>query len=74
MTFKVFGHLSPGTEEKVELPAEPSTAEKLGDAMASLLVAARAVREGGPGDGEDVERATGSARRGRGSCTWWPSR
>ncbi len=38
VSFKVFGHLSPGAEEKVELPAESSTVEKLGDAMAGLLV------------------------------------
>src|SRR5262245_7767626 len=38
LTFKVFGHLSPGTEERIELPTETSTAEKLGDAMAGLLV------------------------------------
>jgi hypothetical protein len=38
VTFKSLGRMSPGTEEKVELPAETSTAEKLGDAMASLLV------------------------------------
>jgi hypothetical protein len=38
VSFKVCGHLSPGTEEKVELPAESSTVEKLGDAMADLLV------------------------------------
>jgi hypothetical protein len=38
VSFKVFGHLSPGAEEKVALPAESTTAEKLGDAMANLLV------------------------------------
>jgi hypothetical protein len=38
VSFNVFGHLSPGTEAKVELPAEASTVEKLGDAMAQLLV------------------------------------
>ena len=38
VSFKVFGHLSPGAEEKVELPTESSTVEKLGDAMATLLV------------------------------------
>jgi hypothetical protein len=38
VTFKVFSHLSPGTEQKIELPADPSTAEKLGDTMVRLLV------------------------------------
>jgi hypothetical protein len=38
VTFKVFGHLSPGAEERVELPAEASTTEKLGEAMEKLLV------------------------------------
>lgn len=37
VTFKVFGHLSPGTEEKIALPAETSTSEKLGEAMVGLL-------------------------------------
>jgi len=39
LTFKVFGHLSPRTAEKVELPAETSTADKLAEAMEKLLVA-----------------------------------
>jgi hypothetical protein len=38
VSFKAFGHLSPGAEEKVELPAEPATADKLGDAMVRLLI------------------------------------
>jgi hypothetical protein len=38
VSFKVFRHLSPGAEDRVELPAETSTAEKLGDAMAELLI------------------------------------
>jgi hypothetical protein len=38
VSFKVFQGLSPGAEDTVELPAESSTAEKLGDAMAALLV------------------------------------
>jgi hypothetical protein len=38
VTFKVFDRLSPGDEEKIELPADTSTVEKLGDAMAGLLV------------------------------------
>ena len=39
VTFKVFGHLSPGTAEKVEVPAETSTADKLAVEMEKLLVA-----------------------------------
>jgi hypothetical protein len=38
VTFKPLGRLSPGSEEKANLPAEASTAEKLGDAMTALLV------------------------------------
>ena len=38
VAFKSLGRLSPGTEEKVDLPAEASTAEKLGDAMTALLI------------------------------------
>jgi hypothetical protein len=38
VSFKVFNHLSPAAEDQVELPAEPSTTEKLGDAMVKLLV------------------------------------
>jgi hypothetical protein len=38
VTYKVYDHLSPGTEQRIELPAEPSTAEKLGDDMVKLLV------------------------------------
>jgi len=38
VTFKVYGHLSPGGEERVELPAVGSTTEKLGEAMEKLLV------------------------------------
>ena len=38
VTFKVCGHLSGGAETKVELPAEPSTADKLGDTLVELLV------------------------------------
>jgi hypothetical protein len=38
VSFKVFDHLSPGTDERIELPGIPSTAEKLGNAMAELLV------------------------------------
>jgi hypothetical protein len=38
VSFRVFRHLSPGAEDRVELPAETSTAEKLGDAMAELLI------------------------------------
>jgi hypothetical protein len=38
VTFKVFGHMSPGTKERIELPAEPAAAEKLSEAMTSLLV------------------------------------
>jgi hypothetical protein len=38
VTFKVYGHLSPGAEERVELPADVSTTEKLTEAMENLLV------------------------------------
>lgn len=38
VSFRAFGRLSPGTGEKVELPAGTSTAEKLGDTLAGLLV------------------------------------
>ncbi|HEX3148363.1 MAG TPA: hypothetical protein VHR66_09790 [Gemmataceae bacterium] len=38
VTFQAFGHLSPAAEEKIALPAEASTADKLGDTMAELLV------------------------------------
>jgi len=38
VSFKVFRHLSPGAEDQVELPAETSTTEKLGDEMVKLLV------------------------------------
>ncbi|MBO0700770.1 MAG: hypothetical protein J2P46_20400, partial [Zavarzinella sp.] len=38
VSFKVFRHLSPGAEDQVELPAETSTVEKLGDAMTDLLM------------------------------------
>jgi hypothetical protein len=38
VSFKSLGRLSPGAREKVELPAEASTAEKLGDAMTALLI------------------------------------
>ena len=38
VSFKVFNQLSPGAEDTVELPATTSTVEKLGDAMAALLV------------------------------------
>lgn len=38
VTFKAFGQLSAGAEERIELPAEASTAERLGDSVAKLLV------------------------------------
>src|SRR5262249_17515642 len=38
VSFKVYGHLSSGAEEKVELPAESSTVERLGDAMSDMLI------------------------------------
>lgn len=38
VTFTSLGKLAAGADEKVSLPAEASTAEKLGDAMAKLLV------------------------------------
>jgi hypothetical protein len=37
VTFKALGALSPGVEEQVELPAEVSTVEKLGAAVAARL-------------------------------------
>lgn len=38
VAFKSFGRLAAGAEEKVELPADASTADQLADAMAALLV------------------------------------
>jgi len=38
VSFKVFGRLSPGVEEKIELPTEASTVKQLSDVMAALLV------------------------------------
>ena len=65
VTFKVYGHLSAGGEEKAELPAEASTIEKLRDAVVGQLVAeglyekeARAMVKTWSGDwfGEDGTR------------------
>jgi hypothetical protein len=38
VSFKTFGTLAPDSEAKVTLPTDSSTTEKLGDAMAELLV------------------------------------
>ena len=38
VSFKVSGHLSPGVEERIEMPAEPATEDKLAAAMEKLLV------------------------------------
>jgi len=38
VAFKVCGHLSPGTEDRIEMPVETSTTPKLGEAMQGLLV------------------------------------
>jgi hypothetical protein len=39
VTFRALDHLSPGAEATIELPAEASSIDKLGDAMTKLLVA-----------------------------------
>jgi hypothetical protein len=38
VSFKVCGHLSPGTEEHLAMPAETSTSDKLGEAMEAMLI------------------------------------